>query len=102
MPDRRQTAAGLLQQRLSGLAAHPALKEAVAASALRWGTGSGGSHVVSGYMQPHEALEKALAAFVGAERALFYSTGYMANIGVVPTLVGRGTPFSPTGSITLR
>ena len=73
-----------------GLAAHPALKEAVSASARRWGTGSGGSHVVSGHMQPHEALEKALAAFVGAERALFYSTGYMANIGVVPTLVGRG------------
>ena len=73
-----------------GLASHPALMEAVASSVRRWGTGSGGSHVVSGHMQPHEELEKALAAFVGAERALFYSTGYMANIGVVPTLVGRG------------
>lgn len=46
--------------------------------------------MVSGHMSPHEALEKALAGFVGAKRALFYSTGYMANIGVVPTLVGRG------------
>ena len=57
-----------------GLAAHPALKEAVAASALRWGTGSGGSHVVSGHMQPHEALEKALAAFVGARFAPLVSS----------------------------
>lgn len=73
-----------------GLASHPALTEAVCESARLWGTGSGGSHVVSGHMSPHEALEKALAGFVGAKRALFYSTGYMANIGVVPTLVGRG------------
>ncbi len=73
-----------------GLASHPALADAVCESARRWGTGSGGSHVVSGHMGPHDALENALAAFVGAERALFYSTGYMANVGVVPTLVGRG------------
>lgn len=73
-----------------GLASHPALADAICESARRWGTGSGGSHVVNGHMSPHDALEKALAAFVGAERALFYSTGYMANVGVVPTLVGRG------------
>lgn len=73
-----------------GLASHPALVNAVCESARQWGTGSGGSHVVNGHMGPHDVLEKALAAFVGAERALFYSTGYMANIGVVPTLVGRG------------
>ena len=73
-----------------GLASHPALADAVCASARQWGTGSGGSHVVSGHMGPHDALEKALAGFVGADRALFYSTGYMANVGIVPTLVGRG------------
>ena len=73
-----------------GLASHPALADAVCASARQWGTGSGGSHVVSGHMGPHDALEKALAGYVGADRALFYSTGYMANVGVVPTLVGRG------------
>ena len=73
-----------------GLASHPVLADAVCKSARQWGTGSGGSHVVSGHMSPHDELEKALAGFVGAERALFYSTGYMANVGVVPTLVGRG------------
>lgn len=73
-----------------GLASHPVLADAVCESARQWGTGSGGSHVVSGHMSPHDQLEKALADFVGAERALFYSTGYMANVGVVPTLVGRG------------
>ncbi len=73
-----------------GLASHPALADAICESARRWGTGSGGSHVVSGHMGPHDTLEKALATFVGAERALFYSTGYMANVGIVPTLVGRG------------
>lgn len=73
-----------------GLASHSRLAEAVCESARQWGIGSGGSHVVSGHMGPHDRLEKALADFVGAERALFYSTGYMANVGVVPTLVGRG------------
>ena len=73
-----------------GLASHPRLAEAVCESARQWGIGSGGSHVVSGHMGPHDRLEKALADFVGAERALFYSTGYMANVGVVPALVGRG------------
>ena len=73
-----------------GLASHPVLADAVCESARQWGTGSGGSHVVSGHMTPHDELERALADFAGAERALFYSTGFMANIGVVPTLVGRG------------
>ncbi|MBS7328736.1 MAG: 8-amino-7-oxononanoate synthase [Oxalobacter sp.] len=73
-----------------GLASHPAIQEAVCKAVRQWGTGSGGSHVVNGHMTPHQMLEEALARFVGADRALYYSTGYMANIGVVPTLVGRG------------
>ncbi len=73
-----------------GLAAHPALAETAAEAARKWGVGSGGSHVVTGHMQPHEALEQALADFAGASRALFFSTGYMANTGLVPALVGRG------------
>ncbi len=73
-----------------GLASHPAIQEAVCKAVRQWGTGSGGSHVVNGHMTPHQMLEEALAQFVGAERVLYYSTGYMANIGVVPTLVGRG------------
>ncbi|NLC23589.1 MAG: 8-amino-7-oxononanoate synthase [Oxalobacter sp.] len=73
-----------------GLAAHPALAEAAAEAARQWGVGSGGSHVVTGHMMPHEMLEEALADFVGAPRALYFSTGYMANTGIVPALVGRG------------
>ncbi len=73
-----------------GLASHPAIQEAVCKAVRQWGTGSGGSHVVNGHMTPHQMLEEALAQFVGADRVLYYSTGYMANIGVVPTLVGRG------------
>ncbi len=72
-----------------GLAASPILSEAAANAAYKWGVGSGGSHVVTGHMQPHEELEQALAAFVGSPRALFFSTGYMANTGIVPALVGR-------------
>jgi 8-amino-7-oxononanoate synthase len=73
-----------------GLASHPLIGQAICDAVKRWGTGSGGSHVVNGHMLPHQQLEEALADFVGADRALYYSTGYMANIGVVPTLVGRG------------
>jgi len=73
-----------------GLSAEPALAEAACAAARRWGVGSGSSHVVSGHMTPHEQLEQELAAFSGGERALYFCTGYMANLGVVPTLVGRG------------
>lgn len=73
-----------------GLAADPALAEAAAEAAHQWGVGSGGSHVVTGHMQPHGMLETALADFAGAERALYFSTGYMANIGILPALIGRG------------
>ncbi len=72
-----------------GLAANPILAETAAIAAKKWGVGSGGSHVVTGHMQPHEELELALAKFVESPRSLFFSTGYMANIGVVPALVGR-------------
>ena len=72
-----------------GLANDPALIEAAVAGAQQWGVGSGASHLVSGHLAPHEQLEQELAAFVGAERALFLSTGYMANLAIVPALVGR-------------
>jgi 8-amino-7-oxononanoate synthase len=73
-----------------GLAAEPVLIEAAREAALRWGVGSGASHLVAGHLAPHEELEQRLAAFVGSARALYFSTGYMANLGVVPALVGRG------------
>lgn len=72
-----------------GLAAHPAVAEAMAEGARRWGAGSGASHLVSGHLQPHEELEQRLAAFTGFPRALTFSTGYLANLAVVPTLAGR-------------
>ena len=71
-----------------GLAADPALIEAAREGAGRYGVGAGASHLISGHYAPHQALEERLAAFVGMERALYFSTGFMANLGVVTSLVG--------------
>ncbi len=73
-----------------GLANDPALVAAACAGARTWGVGSGASHLVSGHLGPHAALEEKLAAFTGFDRALLFSTGYMANLAIVPALVGRG------------
>ena len=73
-----------------GLANDPALIEAACAGARCWGVGSGASHLVSGHLEPHAALEDQLAEFSGFARALLFSTGYLANLGIIPTLVGRG------------
>ena len=72
-----------------GLANHPALVAAAREAAGRWGVGSGASHVVSGHLRPHEELEERLATFVGRERALYFGTGYMANLAIMPALMGR-------------
>ena len=73
-----------------GLAGNAEIAGAMADSAVRWGAGSGASHLVSGHLAPHEQLEKEIAAFVGFPRALTFSTGYLANLAIVPTLAGRG------------
>jgi 8-amino-7-oxononanoate synthase len=73
-----------------GLAAHPPLAAAMAACALRCGAGSGASHLISGHGREHAALEEELADFTGRPRALLFSTGYMANLGVLTALAGRG------------
>jgi 8-amino-7-oxononanoate synthase len=73
-----------------GLAGNAEIAQAMADGALRWGAGSGASHLVSGHLAPHEALENQLAAFLGFPRALTFSTGYLANLAIVPTLAGRG------------
>ncbi len=73
-----------------GLANHPEVIAAQQQAAARWGAGSGASHLVTGHSQEHHALEEELAAFTGRERALLFSTGYMANLGVISTLVGQG------------
>ena len=73
-----------------GLAHDPRVSEALRAAAARFGVGSGASHLVTGHAAEHHALEEELAAFTGRERALLFSTGYMANLGVVAALAGRG------------
>lgn len=73
-----------------GLAGHPALRAALQEGVERWGAGSGASHLVSGHYAVHDQLEARLAAFVGCERALYFSTGYMANLGVLQAFGGRG------------
>ncbi|MGH8493277.1 MAG: 8-amino-7-oxononanoate synthase [Moraxellaceae bacterium] len=73
-----------------GLANHPALIAAANAATKAFGAGSGASHLVCGHSAEHHALEEELAAFTGRSRALLFSTGYMANIGIVQALVGRG------------
>jgi len=73
-----------------GLAHHPALSAALSAAAAKSGVGSGASHLISGHGAEHERLEEELAAFTGRERALLFSTGYMANLAVLTALAGRG------------
>ncbi|WP_448678857.1 8-amino-7-oxononanoate synthase [Pseudomonas nicosulfuronedens] len=73
-----------------GLANHPEVIAAMRAGAERWGVGGGASHLVNGHCGPHHELELALAEFTGRPRALLFSTGYMANLGTVTALVGKG------------
>jgi 8-amino-7-oxononanoate synthase len=73
-----------------GLASHPELTAALQQGAQQWGVGAGAAHLVNGHFGPHHQLEQQLAAFVGKPSALLFSTGYMANLGVVQALVGKG------------
>ena len=72
-----------------GLAQHPALREALARAAAQWGVGATAAHLLGGHREEHAALEEALAHWTGRERALLFSTGYMANLGVISALLGR-------------
>ena len=73
-----------------GLANHPRLIAALQEGARQWGAGAGSAHLVNGHFSPHQQLEDELAAFVGKPAALLFSTGYMANLGVIQALTGRG------------
>ncbi|MDP1658736.1 MAG: 8-amino-7-oxononanoate synthase [Methylotenera sp.] len=73
-----------------GLANHPKLIAAMQKAAGDSGVGSGASNLITGHHRYHDDLEKQLAKFVGLPAALLFSTGYMANIGVLGALVGRG------------
>jgi glycine C-acetyltransferase/8-amino-7-oxononanoate synthase len=73
-----------------GLAAHPKLKVAAIAATEAFGAGSGASRLLSGTFPPHIELEAALAKFKGTEAALVFGSGYLANLGLVPALIGSG------------
>jgi len=77
-----------------GLAAHPKIVEALIDGARRYGAGSGASHLISGHSQAHAELETALADFMSPHlvegRALYFCTGYMANLATISTLATKG------------
>src|SRR5450432_1613088 len=73
-----------------GLAQHPALREALTRSAARWGVGATASHLLGGHRDEHSMLEEKLARWTGRERALLFSSGYMANLGAIGALVRAG------------
>jgi 8-amino-7-oxononanoate synthase len=72
-----------------GLANHPDVIRALQRGAEIYGVGSGAAHLVTGHSNAHHALEEELAEFTGRQRALLFSTGYMANQGVIAALLGR-------------
>ena len=73
-----------------GLANHPKLIDAFCTAAKDYGVGSGAAHLITGHSEHHHCLEEELAAFTQRPRALLFSTGYMANLGVVTALAGQG------------
>ncbi len=78
-----------------GLANHPSNIDALRNALPETGLGGAASHLVCGHHEAHHLLEERLAAFTGRSSALFFSTGYMANLGVISALAGRGdTVFS--------
>ena len=73
-----------------GLANHPRVVEAAMRALKRYGLGAAASHMVTGHMQPHHDLEIRLAKFLSLPRALLFSSGYAANLGILTALAGRG------------
>ena len=72
-----------------GLANHPALRAAAKEAIDRYGCGSGASRLISGNMTLHEELEEKIAELKGTEGALVFNSGFQANTGVIPVLVGK-------------
>ena len=73
-----------------GLANDTRIARALQQGVERWGSGSGAAHLVNGHSSAHQALEEELADWLGRERALLFSTGYMANLGIITGLLERG------------
>lgn len=71
-----------------GLNTHPAIKESAIAATNLYGVGSGASRLISGTLLPHQELEKDLAQFKQTEAALTFNSGYAANTGIIPAMVG--------------
>jgi len=72
-----------------GLANHPKVKQAMLDGVKEYGVGSGAAHFISGHQTPHHELELAMADFFNAERALLFSSGFMANLGVIDSLCNK-------------
>ncbi len=73
-----------------GLTTHPRVREAALEAIRRYGTSCTGSRFMNGTLQLHRELEDRLAAFVGKEACLVFSTGYQTNLGTISAIVGRG------------
>jgi glycine C-acetyltransferase/8-amino-7-oxononanoate synthase len=73
-----------------GLATHPAVTRAAIEATGRFGAGAGAARLISGTLPPHEELETELARFKGTEAALTFGSGYLANLGAIPALIGAG------------
>jgi len=84
-----------------GLANHPELIKALAEGGKKYGVGSGASHLISGHSEAHEILEKQLASFqkqhIPNARALFFSTGYLANLTAITALAR----LAPQGNVSI-
>jgi glycine C-acetyltransferase/8-amino-7-oxononanoate synthase len=72
-----------------GLASHPEVIQSAIEATQQFGAGAGASRLLSGSLPPHQELESALAQFKGTDAALTFSSGYLANIGTIPALIGR-------------
>jgi 8-amino-7-oxononanoate synthase len=93
LPGGRVQIAGRILLNLSsndylGLSQDPRIIAAAREAAARWGVGAGASRLVVGHLALHEEVEARLAAFKGTEAAVIFSTGYMANLGVISALMG--------------
>lgn len=73
-----------------GLTDHPKVKKAAIDAIAEYGTGAGGSRLTSGNTYLHERLEEKIARFKGTEAAIVFSTGYMANIGTIASMMDKG------------
>lgn len=85
-----ETLLGFASNDYLGLAGDAALRAAAIDGAARWGVGGSASHLVCGHTRAHEAVEVRAAEWLGFERALLFSSGYLANLAVITALAARG------------